>query len=116
MLIEKLPYIGLFLIAVGVGLIFLSIFKIAHIRSLIAINESINMPRRTRKEIFKQTLEESNRKLDSHLYPEDIGGTSDQQIINLSKKGLTTTQIAKKLNRGKGEIELILSLNKRSKL
>lgn len=33
-----------------------------------------------------------------------------EEIVNLSKQGLTTSDIAKKLNMGKGEVQLILEL------
>ncbi len=37
------------------------------------------------------------------------------KILGMAAKGMSTTEIAKALNKGKGEVDLILSLEKRGK-
>lgn len=63
--------------------------------------------------IFKNVLSEDsiNKSLESK---KKIVSANNKykEVINLSQSGLNETQIAKKLNMGKGEIQLVLGINK----
>ncbi|ONI44531.1 hypothetical protein AN641_07035 [Candidatus Epulonipiscioides gigas] len=121
-------YTGLILTGIGTILTLISIFKIiAENRKKVpspvppfstqeALKEVIILPQKSSKNIFRpkqnfDLVQEVQHNLRSY---EDLN-EEDKKVVTLAKSGYSITQIAKQLNRGKGEIELILNLTKNRK-
>lgn len=121
-------YTGLILTGTGTILTLISIFKIiAENRKKVpspvppfstqeALKEVIILPQNSSKNIFRpkqnfDLVQEVQHNLRSY---EDLN-EEDKKVVTLAKSGYSITQIAKQLNRGKGEIELILNLTKNRK-
>lgn len=121
-------YTGLILTGIGTILTLTSIFKIiAENRKKVpapvppfstqeALKEVIILPQTSSKNIFRpkqnfDLVQEVQHNLRSY---EDLN-EEDKKVVTLAKNGYSITQIAKQLNRGKGEIELILNLTKNRK-
>ncbi len=106
MLIENLPYIGLTIISIGFLIVFFGIFGLAHLDSQQTIRDTIDatLQKGSKQEVFRHLLNDRSASLPQ-------GGVD--QVIAMSAQGMNTTQIAKHLNRGKGEVDLILNLKKK---
>ncbi|OOO00216.1 MAG: hypothetical protein ATN35_08495 [Epulopiscium sp. Nele67-Bin004] len=113
MFINNLPYIGLFFIAIGLVIACTGIIGLAQIRSQDEIRETIGTAIKEGNS-FNNVLEGNNPRssVDTVL---DVLEDDKAQVLYLHKNGFDVTEIAKKLNRGKGEIQLIISLNQRGK-
>lgn len=67
-------------------------------------------------QVNEAAYEQENYTLQQHKMAKDIVETSiESQILQLAKEGKSVTEIAKQLNRGKTEVELLLKLNDRTR-
>lgn len=67
-------------------------------------------------QINEAAYEQESYTLQQHKMERDIVETSvESQILQLAKEGKSVTEIAKQLNRGKTEVELLLKLNDRTR-
>ncbi|OON96167.1 MAG: hypothetical protein ATN36_06355 [Epulopiscium sp. Nele67-Bin005] len=112
-MIENLPYVGLGLIGIGLIIVLVGIFGLAHIKNQeveALSNKSDKLPTATKKEIFDKCLD-NEIKNEVSAY----GTTENEQVLYLANKGMNVEQIARQLQRGKGEIQLILSLEQKKR-
>lgn len=124
--VEIIPYISLIWIGVGFLLILIGIFTLAHQET--KANNYTSFEETNPNELFAFFLEEEEKKNDSlrksllgHQQGSKIESVEARptqsashqlydQIIAEHEKGTQIDEIAKKLNIGKGEVKLILSL------
>ncbi len=106
MFIENLPYIGLVIVTFGFSIVFFGIFGLAHLDSQQSIRDAIDatLQKGSKQDIFRHFLHEKASN-------QPRGGV--EQVIAMSQQGMDTTQIAKHLNRGKGEVDLIINLKRK---
>lgn len=115
-------YTGWFLIIIGIVLVILSAYKIVEARrndldtvpsiygGITEKPSTLSLIPKTKTNLFKPKGFdlESDVAHKSRIFEELKG--EDQKVLYLADRGYSVTKIAKELNRGKGEIELILSL------
>ncbi|MDR7072168.1 DUF6115 domain-containing protein [Fictibacillus barbaricus] len=72
---------------------------------ILSYQNNLNSKQKTEAHISSNNESESSALLGNEKIENE---TDTNEVLLLSKQGFTSTEIAKKLNRGKGEIELLL--------
>jgi Alpha-(1,6)-fucosyltransferase N- and catalytic domains len=65
----------------------------------------------TKQDGQEQDVKSSDKKADGHDDQEEEENILHQKVLTYAKKGYTAEEITKKLERGKGEVGLILKMN-----